>query len=193
MQRQFNVFSPVIVTYPNETFEWVVTAAELGTNTSVTVEPADGSWPLDQPSYVVTADTPVSATVTGNTDADFECKPTPAPNVTVQKIITAPLPSNPACNGAVGVPGDYFIWSNETFVDTLIIKPDPASGLYWPLPQPYYAVPPNSWIAVEIPDDAIEGAYPVIVENKLGQPQCPQLGQPVIIVQSNGGLPGRRR
>jgi hypothetical protein len=190
MTRQFNAFSPVIVVYEGETFQWVVTQAELGKASSITVGPAEDDWPLDKPSYTVTATTPATAKVTGNVGADFECKP-PANNVTEQKIITTPNPAGPACDGATVAPGNYFIWLNDT-ADTLIIRPSPSNPNYWPLPQPHYAVPPNSWIAVAIPAQATEGNYPITVTNKAGQPQCPQLGQPIIIVQSDGaGKPKR--
>ncbi|HEX4008269.1 MAG TPA: hypothetical protein VHX60_18990 [Acidobacteriaceae bacterium] len=191
MQRQFNVFSPVIVVYEGESFDWVVNPAELGTASAITVLPAEGTWPLDKPSYTVTPGTPVKAKVIGNVGADFMCDP-PALNVTTQKIITTPCAADGPCNGAVVAPGNYFIWLNET-ADTLMAEPDPANSNYWPLPQPKYAVPPKSWIAVEVPAYASAGSYPVIIANKLGAPQCPQLGQPVIIVQSNGGPPGRKK
>jgi hypothetical protein len=190
MTRQFNVFSPIIVVYEGETFQWVVTQAELGKASSITVEPADDDWPLDQPSYTVTPLAPATAKVTGNVGADFECDP-PANNVAEQKIITTATPAGPACNGVTVAPGNYFIWLNEE-ADTVIIRPSAANANYWPLPQPHYAVPPNSWIAVAIPADAAEGSYPVTVTDKAGQPQCLQLGQPIIIVQSDGAG-GRKR
>ncbi|HEX4067622.1 MAG TPA: hypothetical protein VHZ09_16500 [Acidobacteriaceae bacterium] len=184
MQREFNVFSPVIVVYEGETFRWTVNQAELGTASQIVVSPADGSvWPLDKPSYTVTPSTPATAKVTGNVGVDFECSP-PATNVGEQKIITTPHPAGPACNGVTVAPGNYFIWLNES-AETLIIRPNTANPSYWPLPQPSYAVPPNSWIAVAIPSDARDGQYPVTVADKLGQPQCPDETQPIIIVQSN--------
>ena len=181
-QRQFNVFSPLVVLFPGETFQWIMNKAE---GPSVTVQPSPGtSWPLDKPSYVVAPNAPATAKVIGGTNATFACTP-PANNVTTQKIILTARVAGPACDGASVEPGGYFIMLNES-AETLMIAPDPANANYWPLPQPRYAVPPNSWIAVAVPSDAANGSYPVTVTDKLGVPQCPQQGQPIIIVQSNG-------
>lgn len=180
-QRQFNVFSPLVVLSPGETFTWIMNKAQ---GASVTVQPSSGtSWPLEKSSYTVTPAASASAKVTGNTAATFTCTP-PAKNVTTQKIIMTTKVAGPACDGASAAPGGYFIMLNES-AETLIIAPDPANANYWPLPQPKYALPPNSWIAVAIPSDAANGTYPVTVTDKLGTPQCPQQGQPVIIVQTN--------
>jgi hypothetical protein len=187
-QRQFNVFSPLVVLFPGETFQWIMNKAE---GPSVTVQPSPGtSWPLDKPSYVVAPNAPATAKVIGGTNATFACTP-PANNVTTQKIILTARVAGPACDGASVEPGGYFIMLNES-AETLMIAPDPANANYWPLPQPRYAVPPNSWIAVAVPSDAANGSYPVTVTDKLGVPQCPQQGQPIIIVQP-GGIEGRKR
>lgn len=185
MTRQFNVFSPIIVVFEGETFQWTVNGAELGKSPQIVVKPSAGSWPLDKPSYTVTPTAPATAKVTGNIGTGFICDP-PANNVGTQKIITTPKPAGPACDGTVVAPGNYFIWLNET-AETLMVAADVTNPNYWPLPQPRYAVPPHSWIAVAVPADAVEGSYPVSVTDKTGKPQCPQQGQPIIIVQSDAG------
>jgi hypothetical protein len=193
LPRQFNVFSPVVVVYQNETFQWIVTAQELGSSSSIVVQPSGGAWPLDKPSYTVTAAAPVTAKVTGTAGAGFTCNPPPT-NVTAQKIVTTPRAAGSACNATTVAPGDYLIWLNDS-TDTLFIAPDPGNANYWPLPQPQYAVPPNSWIAVAVPSEAANGSYPITVNDKLGQPQCLTHAQPIIIVQSNGasGHKGHKR
>lgn len=184
MQRQFNVFSPIIVVYEGETFLWTVNQAELGTASQVVVAPlSGGTWALDKPSYTVTPNAPAVAKVVGNLGTPFMCTPA-AGNVGTQKIITTPKPASAACDGATVAPGNYFIWLNES-VETQIIRPNSNNPNYWPLPQPSYAVPPNSWIAVAVPTDAADGSYPVTVTDKLGGSQCPNEAQPIIIVQSN--------
>jgi hypothetical protein len=184
MQREFNVFSPIIVVYEGEKFAWTVTQAELGSASEIVVSPADGGeWPLEESSYTVNPNAPTVAKVIGNVGADFMCTP-PANNVDTQKVITTPNPAGGACEGASVAPGNYFIWLNET-AETQIIRPSPNSPNYWPLPQPHYAVPPNSWIAVAMPADATDGNYPILVTDKLGGSQCKEMAQPIIIVQSN--------
>jgi hypothetical protein len=181
--RTFNVFSPVIVVYEGEQFNWTVNQAELGSATEIVVSPVAGVWPLEKPSYTVKANALTPATVTGNVGADFRCS-IKAPNITTQKIITTPKPAKTACNQVNVAPGNYFIWLNET-ADTQIIRPDSSNPNYWPLPQPHYAVPPNSWIAVQVPSGATFGNYPVTVHDKGGLSQCTELTQPIIIVGSN--------
>ncbi|HEX4036949.1 MAG TPA: hypothetical protein VHX37_02740 [Acidobacteriaceae bacterium] len=184
MQRQFNVFSPIIVVCEGETFLWTVNQAELGSASQVVVEPLlGGTWALDQPSYSVKPNAPATAKVVGNLGTPFMCTPR-AGNVGTQKIITTPKPPSAACAGATVAPGNYFIWLNES-AGTQIIRPNPNNPDYWPLPQPHYAVPPHSWIAVAVPADATDGDYPVTVTDKLGGSQCPDDAQPIIIVQSN--------
>jgi hypothetical protein len=185
--RQYNVFSPLVVISQGEQFQWTVTTAELKTapKQQIVVEPLPGgSWALDQPSYTLTASSPTAtAKVTGNLGTGFICQPG-ANNVGSQKIIITPNAANAPCDGASVAPGNYFIWTNDS-ADTQIIRPDPANPNYWPLPQPHYAVPPKSWIAVQVPSDAANGSYPFTVSDRLGAPQCPQQGQPIIIVGSN--------
>ena len=190
--RQFNVFSPLVVVYQNETFQWIVTPKELGSSSNVVVQPSGpGAWPLDQPSYTVTPNAPATAKVIGGAGSGFTCTP-PATNVTAQKIVTTPRAAGSACNATTVAPGDYLIWLNDS-ADTLFTAPDPNNDNYWPLPQPQYAVPPHSWIAVAVPSEAASGSYPITVTDKLGQPQCLTHTQPIIIVQGGGGAGGHKR
>lgn len=186
--RQFNVFSPVVVVAQNETFQWIVTQAELGTRAkNIIVEPLAGStWPLDQPSYTVTPSAPASAKVTGNVGSGFTCN-TPPNNIASQKIVVTARAAGGPCAGTTVAPGDYLIWTSES-ANTMFVAPDPANPNYWPLPQPQYAIPPNGWIAVAVPAEALNGTYTITVTDKAGEPQCTDKTQPIIIVQSNGGL-----
>lgn len=186
--RQYNVFSPIVVVAEGEQFQWTVNPAELKATPKqqIVVQPIPGAgWALDQPSYTLTVAAPsAAAKVTGNLGTGFVCQPA-ANNVGGQKIIVTPNAANAPCDGASVAPGDYFIWTNDS-ADTQIIRPNSNNANYWPLPQPHYAVPPGSWIAVQVPSDAANGSYPFTVTDKLGGTQCPQEGQPIIIVGSGG-------
>ena len=182
MQRQFNVYSPLVVTWQGEEIEWVVTQKELGTAPSVTVSPLpNGSWPFENPSYTVTPGTPVRAKVTGNLGVGFQCSPT-APNVNAQKIEITPHPGKGPCDSVSGYQGNYFVWIND-LDETIVVKPNPNNSNYWPLASQQYAVLEQSWLAVEIPADAQPGNYGIAITNSKGQDVCTIEGQPVIIVQ----------
>jgi hypothetical protein len=182
--RQFNVFSELVVPYPGETFEWVMNPAEGST---VTLSPSNGSWPLANPSYTVNAGTPTSATASGeaNSQGDFQCSPA-APGVTTQKIIVAAQAPIPVCEDVVVVAGDYFIWQNDT-ANAVSITPDPGNSNFWPLPSQEHEVPANGHLALQIPTDAEEAEYTLVVTSEGGGAVCPEAAQPKIIVGSNMG------
>ena len=181
--RQFNVFSELVVPYPGETFLWVVNQAEIPTgNTSITVESDD--WPLTEASYVVTPGTGTQATADQDPgeEATFACTP-PAPNVETQTLALAAQPPVSICVDVTVVPGDYFIWENTTNA-TLTITPDDNNDNYWPLPGQQHQVPANGWLALQIPEDAEDGNYTLVVAMEGGGTACPELAQPKLIIQS---------
>jgi hypothetical protein len=192
MQRAFNVFSPTIIAYAGEVFTWTVSPAELGTAPAITVSSTDPNWPLSPKSFVVTPGSNNLATVDSNAagnQAAFTCSPS-APNP--QTIFVAHRCSGSPCNGATVSPGGHIIWTNDSN-DVLIVKPDPNNPDYWPLDAPSYAIPPNSWLTLEIDDQAsLNVNYPIVVTTASGANPCAVsgkhglLGQPVIIVQSDG-------
>jgi hypothetical protein len=186
MQRAFNVFSPTIIAYAGEKFVWTVSQAELGSSQYVEVSSTDPNWPLTPRSFQVSPGSNNLATVTGaaGTEATFFCNPT-APNP--QTIYVAHRCSGSPCNGASVAPGGHIIWVNES-ADVLIVRPDPAGGGYWPLSSPAYAIPPNSWLTLEVDaTSTLNRSYPILVTTASGENPCITLGQPVIIVQSDGG------
>jgi hypothetical protein len=178
--RKFNVFSPLVVVAPNETFEWVLMEAE---GTSVTMEPVT-TWPLTAGEYIVEAGTPLAATAANqpNVEAAFTCEPLPN-NVTSQKIVVASQGLIDVCQNVNVMPGDYFIWKNDT-AKTVSIVPDGGNTNFWPLSSQDHEVPPNGWSAVQIPSTAtLDQSYTLVVTFE-GGAGCPQLAQPKIIVGS---------
>jgi hypothetical protein len=188
MQRAFNVFSPTIIAYAGEQFTWTVNPAELGTSRSIEISSTDPNWPLSPKTFTVTPGSNNLATVSSNaggTAATFSCSPS-APNP--QTIYVAHRCSGSPCNGATVAPGGHIIWTNDS-EDVLIVQPDPKNPDYWPLNAPAYAIPPNSWLTIEINEAAaLDKTYGIIVTTASGEQPCDILGQPVIIVQSNGGV-----
>ncbi|HTW47376.1 MAG TPA: hypothetical protein VMD92_05475 [Acidobacteriaceae bacterium] len=186
MQRAFNVFSPTITAYAGEQFAWTVNPAELGTYAEIKISSTDANWPLTPKTYSVTPGSNLVATVSSNaagTQATFNCTPS-APNP--QTIYVAHRCSGSPCNGATVAPGGHIIWTNDS-ADVLIVTPDPKNANYWPLDTPAYAIPPNSWLTLEISAAAALGkSYGIIVTTASGANPCDILGQPIIIVQSNG-------
>lgn len=194
MARKFNVFSPEIVTYVGENFEWVVNPNELPAGTkSIRVIPSNGGWPLDQLHYDVTPQAPASANVTSGNGGDtyeFECKP-PASNVTTQEIIVACAAPFDVNTDVTVPPGQYFIWENSSN-SPAVIRPDAANSNFWPLGRQLHVVPANDFLHVHVPDDAVEDqAYPIVVTAGFAKPH--PMTQPKIIVQSDGGDKRKRR
>jgi hypothetical protein len=180
--RRFNVFSELVVSYPGETFLWVVNAAEIPTgSTSVTV--SSNSWPLTQGAYVVTPGTGTQATAENSPGADaiFSCTP-PAPNNDEQSMVIAAQAPSSVCTDVNVAPGEYFIWDNQTN-HAITIKPDENNKNYWPLPGEQHVVPANGWSSIQIPGDAEEGEYTLVVASE-GNAVCPENAQPKIIIQS---------
>ena len=177
--RQFNVFSEIVVPYPNETFLWVVNAAEITEGDSITVSSSD--WPLAVDSYTVEPGPGTSATAKGSGSAGtFNCSPTDATNVSTQNIVLASQPPIAICSDVNVLPGQYFIWENNTSKPVLI-EPDPDNSNFWPLEGGQHEVPPNGWLTVLVPTDADSGEYTLAVSTE-GGGVCPQAGQPKIII-----------
>jgi hypothetical protein len=184
--RQFNVFSAEVVTYPGETFQWVL-GNDAASSQGVTVQPT-GSWPLDQSSYNVSpASNTASATVSAGAEpgeSDFTCNP-PAPTVTTQKLIVAAQNIVELCTDVVVDQGDHFIWQNLTS-QTVTITADPGNTNDWPLDQDQYVVAPNQWVSVKVPEDALEDSYTLLITNADGSSPCQMMGtQPKIVVTSD--------
>lgn len=178
MPRRFNVFSPEVVVFENETFEWEVTSQEDPSGSAMQVSPASGQpWPLNSPSYSVVPGTPSVATVTGacGTESIFQCTPG-APNVSSQKIIVGCGPFDVCGEVSVG-PGQHFVWRNQSDAP-VTISPSPANSNYWPLKHPHHTVPAHGHLAVHMPGEARSGQSYTLVATG-----CSQLGQPKIIVQ----------
>lgn len=184
--HQFNVFSELVVTHPNETFEWVVNQSELPPgSTSVTISPTGSSWPLSASSYTVVPGTPTQATVNGRVQAGFQCSPA-APNVGSQTIVVACHTPFGLCDEVLVNRGDYFIWENDT-ANTVVITPDPSNADFWPLPAQSYTVQPHTRIHAQIPADAVRNkSYNLLVQTANGTGICAQQTQPKISVGSTG-------
>lgn len=189
MQRAFNVYSPTIITYAGEQFVWTVNKAELGTASSIYVSSTDPKWPLTPKTFEVTPGSNNLATVSSTaagTQATFTCFPA-ALNVSPQTIYVAERCSGSPCNGATVRPGGHIIWTNESD-DVLIVTPSSSNPDYWPLAAPAYAIPPNSWLTLEVDSGALLGKeYSIVVTTPSGVVPCDTSGQPIIIVQSGGG------
>lgn len=188
MQRAFNVFSPTIIAYAGESFIWTVNGNELGPSPDIQISSTDPNWPLTPKSFTVSPGSNNLATVSSKaagTQAVFTCNP-PAPNP--QTIYVAHRCSGSPCNGASVAPGGHIIWTNDS-AEVLIITPDPSNSDYWPLDAPAYAIPPNSWLTLEInPAAALDKTYNIVVTTASGKKPCEILTQPVIIIQTNGGV-----
>lgn len=180
--RKFNVYSPLVVLYPNETFEWLVNAAEAP---SVTVEPVT-TWPLTAGQYNVTAGTPSQAIAgsQSNIEAQFTCTPPPK-NVTTQTIVVAAREMIHVCNDVNVLPGEYFIWKNDT-ANSVNIAPDGANTDFWPLPGQDHDVPANGWLALQVPATAETDKSYLLVLTFEGGGACAQNTQPKLIVGGSG-------
>jgi hypothetical protein len=189
MTRNINVFTPVVVVAQSETFNWVVQAAEIPSGDSA-IEVESNDWPLPISEYTVTPTAPVSVTVpkTAATGSyDFDCDPS-APNALEQTLVVIEQLACDPCAGATVSPGGYFVWVNDG-PKAATIEPDPNNANFWPLPDDRYEVPPNDWLVLQVPSNAADGEYAIIVSNPDGKGRCAALGQPKIIVTSGqGGL-----
>ena len=178
--RKFNVYSPLIVVVPGESFEWELNPSEAS---SVTVQPVT-SWPLTQNQYSVTAGTPVPASVSNPASAggsSFTCTPA-APNVTSQQIIVAARNFVDVCDSFTMMPGQYFIWKNDTG-SAVTISPDPANTDFWPFQGQSHSISAHGHKALQIPADAqINKSYNLVVTFDGGG--CPAATQPKLIVGS---------
>lgn len=186
-QRIFNVSSPVVVTYPGEHFAWTVNPSQIPSgDTAITVQPNAGvNWYLDKNSYSVGSGSNQAAKVSKQAvpgEYLFHCSPG-ALNVATQRLIIVPKPATDPSQDVNVLPGGCFIWVNENQALTTI-EPDPANNNYWPLPQPAYVVRPNSWLALEVPTDALAGSYGLIVS---GGSAYRLRGQPKIIIGTSLG------
>jgi hypothetical protein len=183
--RSFNVFSELVVLWPNEQFSWVVNQNELGSGSSVqvTVSPSDLLTPAGP--YTVTPTTPVSATASGTAEqGTITCNP-PAPDVTTQTIIIAAVKAD-ICGDVSVNPGDHFIWEN-TQKSPVLVSPDPTNDDFWPLPDQEHWVPANGWLVAQVADTAMPNMSYVLQLSMNGQPfNCNPMGtQPKLIVGSN--------
>lgn len=179
--RQFNVYSPSFVVVPKESFDWVLDSAE---GTSVTVDPVN-TWPLTPTSYTVDAGTPASANVNSSAAAgsySFTCTP-PAPNVTSQQIIVAALDFVSVCSSFTLMPGDYFVWFNDT-ANAVTIAPDPNNQDFWPFPSQSHTIPAHGHLALQIPANADTDMEYDLVVTFDGGGGCTQDTQPKIIIGS---------
>lgn len=181
--RQFNVYSSQFVVVRNETFDWVVNAAEAS---SVTVQPVS-SWPLTQNQYAVTAGTPTSATVSSSAPAGsyaFDCTPA-APNVGSQAIVVAAVDFVDVCSTFTLMPGDFFIWKNSTAND-VTIAPDPSNPDFWPLGSQSHTIAAHGHLSLLIPTDADTDKEYNLVVTFDGGGGCTQDTQPKLIVGGSG-------
>ena len=179
--RQFNVYSPRIVLVPNENFDWTLNPAE---GSSVTVQPVS-SWPLTQSQYSVTAGTPVPASVGSSAvggSYSFTCNP-PAPNVTTQQIAIAARNFVDVCSSVTLMPGDYFIWKNDTG-NAVTISPDPSNPDFWPLQSQSHGIGAHGHLALQIPPDAETGKSYNLIVTFDGGGGCTADTQPKLIVGS---------
>lgn len=190
MNRNINVFAPVVVVAQGEAFNWVAQPAQ-SPNGPISVAPA-GTWPLGTSPFTVTPGTPLPVHVPANAACGtytFACTPVD-PNVASQTLyVIAHAPSDP-CDGATAEAGGYFVWVNDD-ADAAFIAPDPSNSNYWPLPSDQYVVPPNDWLVLRIPDGATPGGYPLVISKPRGVGRCPQMGQPKLNV--GGTEPGRSK
>ncbi len=178
--RQFNVYSSQFVVVRNETFDWVVNAAEAG---SVTVQPVN-TWPLTQNQCSVIAGTPTSATVSNTASAGsyaFDCTPA----VRSQAIVVAAIDFVDVCSTFTLMPGDFFIWKNSTAY-AVTIAPDPANPDFWPLGSQSHSIGPYGHLSLSIPADAdVDKSYNLVVTFD-GGGGCTQDTQPKLIVGGSG-------
>jgi hypothetical protein len=181
--RNINVFSELVVVWPTETFSWVVNSAEIPTgSSSIVVSSSD--WPLPESSYTVTPEAGVTVTVGQDPgeQGTFQCNP-PAPNVGTQRFLVASQVPVSVCNNVSVTPGDYFLWENSN-AEPVVITPDESNENFWPLPDQEHEVPANGWLALQVPSDARDGDYTLVVTSANGGAVCPEAAQPKIIIQS---------
>lgn len=179
--RSFNVFSELVVPYPGETFQWVVNQAEIPQGqTSVTV--SSSQWCLQNPSYTVSPGSGTQALANGSGAGTFSCNP-PAPEVQSQSIVLAAQTPIDICEDVAVEAGDYFIWQNDTN-ETVVITPDDTNAGYWPLPSQQHTVPPNDFLTLQIPQDANDGSFLLVIATENGSEVCSQAAQPKLIVGS---------
>lgn len=183
MPRQFNVFSPLVVPVPGETFDWVATTNEG----NVTVSPTPNTtWPLTGPSYPVPKGGSHSATAKGTAGATgtFVCDPV-APNMETQTIVIASQDFIPCCSDVKVQAGDYFVWQNTTSTP-VVMKPDETTGNWWPLDGEGHMVPANGYLTLLVPAGAEDGTYQLSVTNEDGSAACPDLANDPVIRVGDG-------
>jgi hypothetical protein len=183
MPRKFNVYSPIIVVVPGESFEWVLNPSEAN---SVTVQPVS-SWPLTQNQYSVIAGTPLAASVSNSASAgsySFTCNPA-APNVTSQQLVVAARNFVDVCSSFTLMPGDYFIWKNDTG-SAVTITPDPGNPDFWPFEGQSHTISAHGHKALQIPATADTNKTYNLVVAFDGGGGCPAATQPKLIVGGSG-------
>jgi hypothetical protein len=171
----FDVYSPLVVVYAGETFDWTISGQDGQSGVAVTPTTI---WPFVETSFGVSRGNGTPATVL-DMPGEYQFQCTPAAPTTPQNMIVAKV-YNP-CHDPQVPEGGYFAWQN-TQNGAIVVKA--ASGQTWPLVQSApLVIPPNSTVIVQVSPTATVGDHGIgVTMQQGGSGVCPQAGTPKIIV-----------
>jgi hypothetical protein len=171
----FDVYSPLVVVYAGETFDWTVSGQDGQSGVSVTPRTI---WPFVETSFGVSRGNGTPATVL-DMPGEYQFQCTPAAPTTPQNMIVAAVYG--PCTDVQVPPGGYFAWQN-TQNGAIVVKA--AHGHTLPLVgNATVPIQPNTTVIVQVSPSAPLGDYPIdVTMQQGGSAVCAQLTTPKIIV-----------
>ena len=172
-----DVYTPTVVVYEGETFDWTISGHDGVSGVSVTKSSA--TWPFSETSFGVTLGPGTPATVLPNTAGQYQFQCTPAAPNASQTLIVAKVQKQ--CSDPQVPQGGYFAWQN-TQNGAIVVNA--SLNQTWPLVQSApVVIPPNSTVIVQVSPSATIGDHGIgVTMQQGGSGVCPQGGTPKIIV-----------
>ncbi|HEY1938588.1 MAG TPA: hypothetical protein VGJ33_11690 [Candidatus Angelobacter sp.] len=175
--KKFDVYSPTVVVYEGETFDWNISGQDGQSGVSVTKY--SPTWPFTETSFGVALGPGTPATVLPNTAGQYQFECTPAAPTTPQNLIVAKVYNE--CRDPQAAQGGYFAWQN-TQNGAIVVNPDPTQT--WPLVENApVVIHPNTTKIVQVSPSATVGDHGIgVTIQQGGRGACAQAGTPKIIV-----------
>jgi hypothetical protein len=174
-----DVYSPLVVVYAGETFDWTISGQDGQSGVAVTPTTI---WPFVETSFGVSRGNGTPATVL-DMPGEYQFQCTPAAPTTPQNMIVAKVYT--PCQNPQVPKGGYFAWQN-TQNGAIVVKA--SSNQTWPLVQSVpVVIQPNQTVIVQVSPTATVGDHGIeVTMQQGGSAVCAQLTTPKIIVTAPG-------